>query len=636
MKLFTVDIQKSPKAPGIVMDAEAPSLTPDKFYCIATEFEGGVRSTTSYDNMRKFLTTTPILVGHNIIQFDIPNLERVLNIQIKARLVDTLALSWYLYPEMPKHGLAIWGDVLGVAKPVIDDWENLSIEIYRTRSEEDVKINKLLWEKQWAHLLKIYGSEEAAWKLIDYLTFKMQCAQLQGECKWKLDREKCLTNLSTLGAMYNEKVALLTAAMPPVPIVSIKSRPAKPFKKDGTWSAIGERWFALLQEKSLPKDYTGTVEVQTGYEDPNPGSNDQIKNWLYSAGWVPQTFKYVIDEEASQWGKRKFRKIPQVRKDVGGEKLLCDSVLKLKDKIPAIEYLEGVTVLGHRISILSGFLRDVDDEGYLKAEIGGLANTLRFKHRTIVNLPRVTSPYGKLIRECLTCPDGYELCGSDLAGLEDRLKIHFIYPFDPKYCKKISQPGHDPHVELAILAKYITRGEGDAYKRGERPDLKGPRQRWKNVTYSSQYNVTPDGLNRNYGIPVSEGRVLLDAYWKMNWSIKEASKAMQVQTINGQQWLFNPVSKLWYTLRSDGDRFSTACQGLGSYCFDIWLKYVLQRRRQLNGQFHDEHITTIKLGHREQHSKLLLDALADANKELQLNRELEISIDYGTCYADIH
>lgn len=452
------------KTPGTVFDTEGDSLTPTKFHCLATEFGDNVRSTTSYDNMRKFLTSTPILVGHNIIRWDIPNLERVLGISIKAKLVDTLALSWYLFPEILKHGLEVHGELLGVKKPEIVDWTNLSSAEYRHRCEEDVKINKLLWEKQWTYLLKLYGSEEAAWKLIDYLSFKMDCARLQEECKWKLDIPKCTENLAKLESVYNEKVALLTAAMPPVPIISIKSRPTKPFKKDGSWSEIGKRWFTLLQEKSLPENYTGTVEIQTGYENPNPGSSDQIKNWLYSVGWIPQTFKYIPDEEASKWGKRVFRKIPQVRKDVGGEKTLCDSVLKLKDELPAIEHLEGVTVLGHRIGILKGFLRDVDAEGYLKAEIGGLANTLRFKHRIIVNLPRVTSPYGILIRECLIAPEDEELCGSDLAGLEDRCKQHFCYDYDPKFVEEMSKDDYDPHIALSVAAGYITEEEAKFYK----------------------------------------------------------------------------------------------------------------------------------------------------------------------------
>lgn len=166
--------------------------------------------------------------------------------------------------------------------------------------------------------------------------------------------------------------------------------------------------------------------------------------------------------------------------------------------------------------------------------------------------------------------------------------------------------------------------------------IKHIRQSSKTVVYAAQYGVSPEGLNRNVGMDVEQGKKLLDTYWNINWSAKKASENFQVQTVSGKHWLYNPVSKLWYSLRTDKDRLSVACQGLGAYCFDIWLKYVLERRRQVNGQFHDEHITTIKKGYREEHSKLLLEALKDANNELKLNRELEISIEYGDSYASIH
>ena len=51
---------------------------------------------------------------------------------------------------------------------------------------------------------------------------------------------------------------------------------------------------------------------------------------------------------------------------------------------------------------------------------------------------------------------------------------------------------------------------------------------------------------------------------------------------------------MWYSLRFDKDRFSTLNQGTGAYCFDTWVKYILSKRPQLTGQFHDEVILEIK------------------------------------------
>ncbi len=106
--------------------------------------------------MREWLLSQKVLIGHNIANWDIPQLERVLNIKITAKLIDTLYLSWYLYPLRQLHGLEWWGQEFGVEKPVVKDWHNLSVAEYTHRCQEDVRINKLLWEKQKAYLNAIY------------------------------------------------------------------------------------------------------------------------------------------------------------------------------------------------------------------------------------------------------------------------------------------------------------------------------------------------------------------------------------------------------------------------------------------------------------------------------------------------
>ena len=114
-----------------VFDIEANGLNPDKIHCMVVEND---HSYTAMGTMRAFLLISAksddYLIGHNIIRYDIPVLERILDIKIKAKLVDTLALSWYLYPERNKHGLADWGEEFGIPKPVIEDWDNLTKEEY--------------------------------------------------------------------------------------------------------------------------------------------------------------------------------------------------------------------------------------------------------------------------------------------------------------------------------------------------------------------------------------------------------------------------------------------------------------------------------------------------------------------------
>jgi hypothetical protein len=101
-------------------------------------------------------------------------------------------------------------------------------------------------------------------------------------------------------------------------------------------------------------------------------------------------------------------------------------------------------------------------------------------------------------------------------------------------------------------------------------------------------------------------------------------------------WLYNPVSRFWYSLRQQKDIFSTLVQGTASYVFDRWVEFILEKRKQLTSQFHDEIVLCIRKGFREQASKLCFDAIDKLNKELNLNRKLDIGVQYGDRYSSIH
>lgn len=591
--------------------------------------KGKVFVTSDYDVMRKFLLSCDVLIGHNIRRWDIPQLERLLGIKITARIVDTLALSWYLYPSRHKHGLADWGEYFGVKKPEIDDWENLSQEEYEHRCKEDVKINVLLWNKMFAYLLDIYGSGDELWRALDYLSFKLYCAHLQEKSRWKLDVSFCEKSLEELQKIQEEKKTALIAVMPQVPEISIKSKPKRFINKDGSYSKLGQDWIALLTERGLPISHDGDVEVIKGYEPGNPSSPDQLKSWLYSLGWKPRTFKEVKEDDGS------IRFIPQVNLEHG--KGICESIKDLYEDHPEIEPLEGLSVLQHRIGILKGFLRDHED-GWLQAQVAGLTNTLRFKHTTIVNLPKPDKLFAAAIRGALIASDDdHEQCGADMSSLEDRLKQHYIYPHDPEYVKEMMVEDFDPHLDLASSASALTIEQVLKYKSGEDKKSIDPiRQIYKSGNYSLQYGTGVAKLSRTTGLPKDKAQEVYNAYWKRNWAVKEVAKGQRVKTVDGQMWLFNPVSKLWYSLRFEKDIFSTLVQGTASYVFDRWVQFILEEREQLTGQFHDEIILNVRKGFREACSDLINRAMKRLNNELKLNRELTCGIQFDRAYSGIH
>lgn len=475
-------------------------------------------------------------------------------------------------------------------------------------------------------------------RFLKYMEFKQKCAAYQVEHPIRLNYDLAVKCRDELEKQQAEKVEQLREVMPKVKKMKWQNRPKSTHKKDGSLSVAGTNWFNALKENGINPASKAAKEadklkVFSHWEDPNPNSSDQVKAWLHELGWEPCTYKFVREDDGSE------RKIEQVRKD--GE--LTDSVLLLKDKAPEVEILEGLTVIQHRLGIFSGFVEcaiQKDGKYYITAEVGGLTNTLRFKHRKpLVNLPGVDKAWGKEIRSCLMADDGEIFCGADMVSLESTTKRHYIHPYDPAYAEEMSQPGFDEHLDLAVKDGAITQEDYDFYKEYGESTERGKtihkiRKAYKPVNYSAVYGVGKQKLARETGKAQAEAERLLKAYWERNWAVKKVAEEQYVKEFHGKVWLKNPVSGFWYELRFDKDRFSTLNQGTGVYIFDSWLA-----RCALNGymgqmQFHDETGASVK--DKEQTRKVMEAAVDKLNQDLQLNVTIGIDVKFGQHYAQTH
>ena len=66
--------------------------------------------------------------------------------------------------------------------------------------------------------------------------------------------------------------------------------PKKMRKADGSLSALGRKWLDYLNENDLPPTIEETRKVFK-IEKGKPSSPKQIKEWLFSLGWKPISFK---------------------------------------------------------------------------------------------------------------------------------------------------------------------------------------------------------------------------------------------------------------------------------------------------------------------------------------------------------
>jgi DNA polymerase I-like protein with 3'-5' exonuclease and polymerase domains len=612
-----------------------------------------LKDTAKYDDMIKVLSDpTKVCVFHNGYLFDKKALEKVLGIEVKAFIIDTLPLSWALFPNRLKYGLEFFAEDYGLQKPKIESWTDLTYEEYANRVREDVKINIALWEDCLNYLKEIYDGDLA--KIESYLRFLAEVMQIVADQETygiKLDINKCRENLEILTKMAQEKIDILKTIMPKIPIKSKRTKPKNMFKKDGSLSSSGERWMYLVKACGLPDDYDGVIEEITGYSESNPVSVSQVKQYLFSLGWIPEIYVETVNT------KGELKQVEQIKDK---DKNLCKSVLKLVEKVPELIALDDLSVINHRKSYLESFLKNVQPNGYIQAQIGGLTNTIRLRHKTLVNLPKISAPYGEYVRPVLTCEADEVFVGSDLSSLENYTRTNFVADIDPKAIDILSDPDYDSHTQLAIFAGMMSQEDEDFYKwykkgtkdRNTLPEfykvyndeeiseqfskLNIIRNKAKTTSYSALYGVGKKKLAKELKISEKEAQQLLDGYWKLNQAVKIFSSQCEVKTVRHQMWVKNPLNGYFYTLRKESDIFSTVNQGAGSYLHILWCAYIRRKGIKIVGNFHDEILTVCKSNDYERVKSLLWESIEAVNKQAKLRVPLKIDVQKGKNYGDVH
>lgn len=149
----------------VIFDLESDGLLDKvtKIHCLSYRYVDTpdvVKTLTDYEDISSFiegnLSAGVVLIGHNIIAYDLKVVKKILGISTKYKFIDTLPLSWYLNHDRLKHGLEEYGEDFGVPKPKITDWENQTLDDYTFRCEQDTMINLKLWLQLKGKLQELY------------------------------------------------------------------------------------------------------------------------------------------------------------------------------------------------------------------------------------------------------------------------------------------------------------------------------------------------------------------------------------------------------------------------------------------------------------------------------------------------
>ena len=407
-------------------DIETNGLLPecDTFWtgAVVCMESGRVTQTRSINEYCETLDTYETVIFHNGLAFDIPALQKFNPGWIpKARVVDTLLLSWLLRPERKTHNLQDWGESLGIPKPTHEEWDKWSPEMdHRCRMDAIItaKLARLLdWKTA-------PGSE-----VLHYIWPKLLQQEQRG---WMMEAARAA---ELRDKMAQRRAVALKEIMSHLPwVVENHGEVRRPFKMNGKPSQMALRWAqGGYPYPPYQPDYERAVESLSGpftrvsFRKADTSSNVEMKEYLLAHGWKPE-----------QWnmkdGGRTSPKLTKHDPFVGVE-----GPAKLIVEIRNIDKMDA---------FVRGWESNADEQNILHPRVVGLAVTSRARHSVVANVPRVTTMWGKEIRELLVPRPGNVMVGIDAVACQFRMLASRMN--DPEYTEVVLKGDvHDYHQRAA-------------------------------------------------------------------------------------------------------------------------------------------------------------------------------------------
>ena len=333
------------------------------------------------------------VIGHNIIGFDAPVLEKQWGLTIDpSKLKDTLARSRLWNPSLEGgHSLDSWGKRFGDHKIDFHDYDGgLSDEMVKY-CRQDVALTTRLYK----HLNKQLKDEGFSDQCVD-LEEKVYIITAQQERNgFALNVEQASSLWVELTHKMNQITQELQKVFPPI---------------------VEERW----SEKTGKRLKDKVTEF-------NVGSRKQIAERLQSVGV-------------------KFK-----QKTEKGAIIVNEKVLEGID-IPEAKMIYEYLMLQKRTAQIDSWLSFEKDGRVHGRVITNGAVTGRMTHHSpnMAQIPSVSAPYGKECRSFWTVPDHHKLVGIDASGLELRMLAHYMR--DENYTNEIlSGDIHTANMKAAGL-----------------------------------------------------------------------------------------------------------------------------------------------------------------------------------------
>jgi DNA polymerase I-like protein with 3'-5' exonuclease and polymerase domains len=409
----------------LIFDCETDGLYDQatKVHCIVI-YDLNLEQTFSYgpDSIAAalaHLATADVLIGHNVIFYDIPVLQKLHSFDSKSRIVDTLICTRLIWPkellyeldteqytEVPKKlrgsaGLKAWGYRLADNKINFKDFLEYSQEML-DYCIQDVAVTTKLFKR-----IQEQNYAEPALKLEHDFALAIN-KQIRSGVPFDLDA--ALDLVDDLRAKQSKLETQLKELFPPIE---------------------HESWFTPKVNNANRGYVKGVPFRKVTVEEFNPGSRQQIADRLRNQyGWVP--------EQLTEKGN------PVLNDDVLAQ-------LPYEETKTLAEYMLIDKRLGQIADGNNAWIKLVNsDDLRMHGDVvtnGCITGRCAHRYPNMGQVPAGYSPYGKECRSLFYAPNGWDLIGIDAKALELRCLAGYLAIWDNgEYASLVVNPEVDIHT----------------------------------------------------------------------------------------------------------------------------------------------------------------------------------------------
>ena len=541
------------------------------------------------------LSGASLLVGHNILKFDLPVIEKLYpEYKIEGEVFDTLLVSRLIWTnrkeldfqmkELPlnlagRHSLESWGYRLGLRKGDYAKENDFSVwtPAMQTYCERDVEVTY--------EFFKLIEKQNYSTEAIKLEHDFARCIYLQEAHGFHFDVASAKKLYASLANRRLELEKSLVSTFP-------------------NWKKYIGTFTPKRDNKTL--GYKKDVPIKRYKELTfNPNSRDHISDRLMNKGWKPREF--------TPDGKPKVDESVLSKLIYPEAKLLAEHFL-IQKRIGQLAEGNNAWLKLQRDGIIYGSV------------ITNGANTGRCTHQkpNVAQTPSVGVPYGKECRSLFTVPDGFQLIGCDASGLELRCLAHYIGAFDE-----------------GSFTKQLLHGDIHSYNQKQ---IGLPtRDLAKRVIYGIIYGIGDTRLGAVVGKNSQEGKRIKAKIFEALPALKQLRDNVIIATRNKKYLLGLDKRKL--IPRSEHSSLNLLIQSCGALIIKMATVILHKKLKEKNydknictmvAHVHDELQLQCKSDYADEVGKIAVQSIKDAGTYFNLRCPLDAEYKIGNNWANTH